>query len=167
MTTSTIRAAESGKVRLLGSFVAGTISLSLVAVPNGHVQLGSLTIDLRGLGLVGAPLAAVMALWLTPAAARTSWRGAAGIGIAMGAATAYVGVLELALLTLIASLLGLDPATGFSDDLFGSLFIAVIGLPFGTFVLPITIPCGLVWALVIRTLARVHRHEQGPAALGS
>ena len=52
-----------------------------------------------GIGIVGAPLAALLALWLTPVAARASWRMAAAIGLAMGIGAAYLGVVEVALLT--------------------------------------------------------------------
>jgi hypothetical protein len=152
------------RTRFLGACVAAGISLSLAAIPGHVVQLGSLTTDLVGLGLIGTPLAALLALWLTPVAARASWRTAAGIGVAMGVGAAYLGVLEIALLTLIASFLGLDPATGFSDDIAGSLFIAMVGLPFGTFVLPITIPCGLAWAFVIRSVAGGRGHQLGHGA---
>jgi hypothetical protein len=76
------------------------------------------------------------------------------IGIGMGVVAAYLGVVELALLTLIGSLLGLDPSTGFSSDVYGALFFAVVGLPFGTLVLPITIPCGLAWAVVVGLVIR-------------
>ena len=150
------------RTRLVGAIVAVLISLSLAAVPIRVVEVGSLTIDLGGLGLTGAPVAAVLALWLAPAAARSSWSTAAGIGVAMGVAAAYLGVLELALLSLMAALLGLNPSTGFTDDVTGSLFIAVVGFPFGTLVLPITIPCGLAWAFVMRSLAG--RRVLAPAA---
>jgi hypothetical protein len=152
------------RTRLVGAIVAVLISLSLAAMPIRVVQTGSLAIDLGGLGLTGVPVAAVLALWLAPVAARASWRMAAGIGVAIGVAAAYLGVLELALLSLMAALLGFDPSTGFSDDLTGSLFIAVVGLPFGTFVLPITIPCGLAWAFVMRSLAG--RLMPAPTAAG-
>jgi hypothetical protein len=142
------------KTRVAGAVVAAAISLSLAAVPSDLVLFdGSLTTDLVGLGILGAPLAAILALWLTPAAARASWRMAAAIGLAMGIGAAYLGVLEIALLTLIGSLLGLDPTTGFGSGVTGAMFIATVGLPYGTLVLPITIPCGLAWAFVVRSLA--------------
>jgi hypothetical protein len=146
--------------RVAGAVVAAAISLSLTAVPRE-------TIDLVGLGIVGGPLAALLAVWLTPAVAGASWRMAAAIGVAMGIGAAYLGVLELALLTLIASLLGFDPATGFGSDVTGALFIATVGLPFGTFVLPITIPCGLAWALVVRALALGGGHVRGQTVVVS
>jgi hypothetical protein len=70
-------------------------------------------------------------------------------------------------MSLIAALVGADPSTGFSDDVTGSLFIAVVGLPFGTLVLPITIPCGLAWVFVIRFLAGGRVRERGGMAVGS
>ena len=165
MTSTTIRVTPSDRTRsrvgprtrLLGALVAAGISLSLVVLPSD--LLGSVVTDVGGLGLVGAPLAALLGFWLTPAAGRASWRMAAGIGVAMGVAAAYLGVLEIALLSLIAPMLGFDSSTGFSDDFTGSLFIATVGLPFGTLVLPITIPCGLAWAFVMRSLAMRGAHE--------
>ena len=82
--------------RLLGALVAAGISLSLAVIPSKQVELASLSIDLVGMGLLGAPLAAALAMWLTPAAAAGSWRLAGGIGIALGFAAAYLGVVELA-----------------------------------------------------------------------
>ena len=170
MTSTTIRVTPSDRMRsrvrprtrLLGALVAAGISLSLVVLPSD--LLGSVVTDIGGLGLVGAPLAALLAFRLTPATRRASWRKAAGIGVAMGVAAAYLGVLEIALLSLIAPLLGFESSTGFSDDFTGSLFIATVGLPFGTLVLPITIPCGLAWAFVMRSLAMHGRHERGHRA---
>jgi len=173
MTMSTIRAAPTDRgrstaatrTRLLGAAVAAAISLSLAVLPSD--LLGSVVSDIGGLGLVGAPLAALLGFWLTPVAGQASWRMAAGIGVAMGVAAAYLGVLEIALLSLVAPILGFDSATGFSDDFTGSLFIATVGLPFGTLVLPITIPCGLAWAFVMRTLAMRGRQERGKRAAAS
>jgi hypothetical protein len=152
--TTTIRGGDQGSVRIVGAVVAAGISLFVGAVP-GDLVLGSLTIDLRGLGLAGAPLAAALGLSLAPAVAGGSWRMALGVGIEMGAAAAYLGVVELGLIAVIAALLGFDPSTGFSNDVSGALFIAVVGLPFGTLVLPITIPCGVAWALVVRSVAAI------------
>ena len=170
MTSTTIRVTPSDRAssrvgprtRLLGALVAAGISLSLVVLPSD--LLGSVVTDIGGLGLIGAPLAALLGFWLTPAAGRASWRMATGIGVAMGVAAAYLGVLEIALLSLIAPMLGFESSTGFSHDFTGSLFIATIGLPFGTLVLPITIPCGLAWAFVMRSLAMRGRHERGHRA---
>lgn len=170
MTSTTIRVTPSHRTRsrvglrtrLLGALVAAGISLSLAVLPSD--LLGPVVSDIGGLGLIGAPLAALLALWLAPAAARTSWRTSAGIGVAMGVAAAYLGVLEIALLSLIAPMLGFDSSTGFGDDFTGSLFIATVGLPFGTLVLPITIPCGLVWAFVMRSLTMLGAHERGDRA---
>src|SRR6476659_7280185 len=126
--------------RMEPRMITSTISLSLLVLPSD----AALTFDVNsigGLGLIGAPLAALLGFVLTPNLVRSSWRKAAGLGIAMGVGAAYLGVLELALLSLIASLVGFDASSGLGDDVPLALFIAVIGLPFGTFVLPITIPC--------------------------
>jgi hypothetical protein len=153
MTASTLRFERSvSRTRCVGAVAAAAISLSLAVVPIDRVQLGPLTINLVGLGLFGAPLVAVLALWLTPVVTSSSWRRAAWIGVAMGVGVAYFGVLEVALLSLVAALLGIDAATGFGDDIAGSLFVAFFGLPFGTLVLPITIPFGLAWAVVMRSI---------------
>jgi hypothetical protein len=165
MTSTTIRATPSDRTRsrvgprtrLLGALVAAGISLSLVVLPSD--LLGPIVTDVGGLGLVGAPLAALLGFWLTPATRRASWRMAAGIGVAMGVAAAYLGVLEIALLSLVAPMVGFESSTGFSDDFTGSLFIATVGLPFGTLVLPVTVPCGLAWAFAMRSLPMRGTHE--------
>jgi len=92
MTSNTIRVTPSGRTRspvgvrtrLLGALVAAGISLSLAVLPSD--LLGSVVTDIGGLGLIGAPLAALLGFGLTPAAGRASWRTAAGIGVAMGVA---------------------------------------------------------------------------------
>jgi hypothetical protein len=161
-TTTTIRASSSHdarsrvplKGRAFGAIVASTVSLALATVPTDLVWPASLMTELDGLGLAGAPVAFVLGWLLTPTLARASSAGAAGIGVAVGFAAAYLGVLELALATLVAALLGVDPASGFSDEITASLFIATVGLPYGTLVLPVTIPCGLLWALITYPIVR-------------
>ena len=142
------------RARVSGALLAGGACLLLAAAPIDRISLGSMTLDPRGLGLAGAPVSALLAFWLAPPVVGASWRGGAGIGAALGVGAAYLGVLEIALATIVAALLGLDPTTGFSDDVTGSLFIAIIGLPYGTFLLPITVPCGLAWAFVVRAAFR-------------
>jgi hypothetical protein len=168
-TTTTIRASSSHdarghfplKGRTFGAVVAAAVSLALATVPTDLVWPGSLLTELDGLGLAGAPVAFLLGWLLTPSLARASNLGAAGVGVAVGVAAAYLGVLELALVSLVTVLLGFDPSTGIGDDVTASLFIAIVGLPYGTLVLPITIPCGLLWALItypfVRRLALPNR----------
>lgn len=140
-------------VRFAGTLLAVSVSLATVLIPR-TVSSGSIVLNFGELGLFGAPVAASLGWWLTASVVKGSWRHAAGIGLGMGIAAAYLGVLATAYVALVGALLGVEMSTGFSNNIEGSLFIAMIGLPFGTLALPVTIPCGLVWAGLVRGLLR-------------
>jgi hypothetical protein len=159
-------ARSSTDLRFAGMLVAIGVCFGTVLLPVGPIKIGSLVLDIGVLAMTGTPVGAVLAWWLTPWVARRSWRDAALGGALVGLAAAFLGVLDLAYLTLIAALAGSDPATGFGNDAFGALFIAVYGFGFGVVALPVTVPCGIVWALIARGLLSRVRGDDGPSPFG-
>lgn len=149
-------------VRFVGMLVAIGVSFATVFIPIGVNDTGFRFLDVTGLGLVGAPVAALLAWWLTATVVAGSWRHAIGIGLAMGFAAAYLGVLEVAYL----GLLGVLAESGRGS--LGMLIVATFGLPYGTLVLPLTIPCGLASAVLVRGLLRRadRAMDIGPSQLG-
>ena len=141
-------------IRFAGMLIAVAVSFGIVLLPLDRLAPNSFLSELGALGLLGAPLAGLLGWWFTKTVVEGSWRNALGFGALMGALAAYLGVLEFAYIALISALGGLNPVTGFGDDLTGVLFFATYGLPYGTLVLPVTIPCGLVWAVIVRGILR-------------
>jgi hypothetical protein len=86
----------------------------------------------------------------------------------MGALAAPLGVLAIAYLSLIGALAGLESVGGALSDPSDALLIAFVGLPFSAFVLPVTLPAGLVWGIAVRAgLGRtVRRRPTEPSSLG-
>jgi hypothetical protein len=150
----------AGMVIAVSVSFAATIPLRLLSTDTS--LLGA------GLGVLGGPVAGLLGWWLTPIVVRGSWRYAAVFGTIVGLAAAYLGVLEVAYLGLLDGLAGGDPSTGFRDDALGVLFIAIVGPPYGTLVLPVTVPCGVVWALLVRgAIARLpEAGSVGPSSVG-
>jgi hypothetical protein len=137
-------------VRLVGAILGATISLSTALLPGSDVPWLGPTFQLEGIGMYGAPVAAPLGWWLGPHAVRASWPRAIGIGLGMGLAAAPLGAWLFAYLGLIGSLVGADGGSG----LMISLFVATIGPFYAIAVLPITIPAGLIWAIVMGAVVR-------------
>ena len=140
-------------VRVAGMAIAIGVSLATL-LPILPINPVSPSLDLGQVGLFGAPVAPLVGWWLTPTVVKGSWRHAAGVGLGVGVLAAYLGVLMTAYIVLVGALLGIEESTGFANDVEGSLFIAMVGLPYGTLALPITIPCGIAWAVLVRGLLR-------------
>jgi hypothetical protein len=69
----------------------------------------------------------------------------------MGIAAAVLGVLEIAYVQMLQALAYEPDLQGSSVK--GALVIALIGLPYAIVAVPVTIPCGLAWAITVRSLA--------------
>ena len=148
--------------RFTGMVIAVAIAYATVALPPGSDALGPVS-GLRGLGLVGAPVAALLGWWLTRWVAGAAWRIVLGIGVGMGVLAAVLGVLELAYLQLLNVLITEPDPDGSSVTV--AIFIAFYGLPYAALALPITIPCGVLWAVVVRALfARRFEEPAVPSA---
>ena len=151
--------------RFIGVLIAVAIAYATVLIPKDAAGSGPIS-ALRGLGLVGAPVVALLAWWLTRWVAGATWRVAVGIGIGMGVLAALLGVLEIAYVQLLLALAAEPDADGTSVT--GALVIALIGLPYATLALPITVPCGVLWAVIVRTVFPVKAEEQpgAPSSVG-
>ncbi len=149
--------------RFMGMLVAVAISFATVLVPLEEMGLSSIS-GLQGIGLIGAPVAALLGWWLTPSVAGAPWRVALGIGVGMGVLAAVLGVLEIAYVQLLQALAYEPDLQG--SCVGGSVVIALIGLPYAMLALPVTIPCGLAWAITMRAILP-ERFETGSAAKGS
>lgn len=137
-------------VRFVGMLIAVAIAFGIAFLP----------LDLGEIGLVGAPLVGLLGWWLAPEAAAGSWRSAAARGLAMGTLAAPLGAVAIAYLSLIIALAGGDSVGGTRSDATYALLIAVIGLPYSALVLPITLPAGLLWGIVVRaSLGRIVRER--------
>lgn len=137
--------------RFIGMVAAVAVAYTTVVVSAGgdaHEPL----VGLRGLGLLGAPVAGLLAWWLTRWVAGAAWRRVVAIGAGMGALAAVLGVLEIAYLLLLQALASEPDPEGSSAMM--AIFIALYGLPYAVLALPITIPCGVLWAVAIRALFR-------------
>jgi hypothetical protein len=149
--------------RFMGMLVAVAISFATVLVPLDEMGLSSIS-GLQGIGLIGAPVAALLGWWLTPSVAGAAWRVALGIGVRMGVLAAVLGVLEIAYVQLLQAL-------AYEPDLQGSsvtaaALLALIGLPYAILAVPVTIPCGLAWAITMRAILP-ERIRTAPDARGS
>jgi hypothetical protein len=149
--------------RFMGMLVAVAVSFATVLVPLEDLGLSSIS-GLRGIGLIGAPVAALLGWWLTPSVAGAAWRVVLGIGVGMGVLAAVLGVFEIAYVQLLQAL-------AYEPDLQGSsvtaaAFLALIGLPYAMLALPVTIPCGLAWAITMRAILP-ERFAMAPDPRGS
>lgn len=134
-------------IRFGGMVVGVLVSYASVLLPAEAIGVPPM-FDLSGIGLVGAPIAGLLGWWMTPSVARAHWRWAAVAGLGVGVLAAVLGVWELSYLKALEAL-----ALGMRDGGSGlgiALFVGVIGLPFSVVAMPITIACGLAWALIVR-----------------
>jgi hypothetical protein len=137
--------------RVVGAAVGVVISLLVTRLPR---ELGVWTYGVGAtLGLMGAPAAGLLG-WLT---APSVWSGGpmrlVRRGLAVGLAVVPLGVLTI-LATALADHLGRGTSSAVELFLIIPLF-TFYGLVFGLVVLPITLPCGVGWAIAVRTIAAV------------
>ena len=118
-----------------------------------------------GIGLAGAPVAAVLGWWLSPSIAAASWRSAIAIGFGAGLLAPVLGLFEL---LYVAALGGLAerPGRG-AETIAGFVVIGMSGLGYCWVVLPITLPSGVVAAVIVRGLfPRYDWSAQHSASIG-
>lgn len=123
-------------VRFAGMLIAVAVAYAIALLP----------LDLGQLGLLGAPVVGLLAWWLTPTTAGGSWRWAMASGLGMGALAAPLGAVAIAYLGLLGALSGVSEGSEASD----AILVVIFGLPFSAFVLPITLPAGLIWSFAVR-----------------
>jgi hypothetical protein len=129
-------------VGILVSFASAFVSFEALGLPGLFGPLG--------VGIAGAPVAALLGWCLSPHIVSGSWRRAGAIGIGAGLLAAPLGLLEL---LYIAGLSGL--ASGpeqISETVAGLVMVGIFGLGYCWVVLPITIPSGFAAALAVRAV---------------
>lgn len=135
------------ELRFAGMVIGVLVSFASAWVPFDAVGLSGLFGPL-GIGLAGAPVAAVLGWWLSPHIASSSWWRAIGIGVGAGLLAPVLGLLELLYLAAVGSL---AEGPGRAAEMIGGLvFIGMYGLVYCFVVLPITIPSGVAAALIVR-----------------
>ena len=147
-------------LRFAGMTIGVLVSFASAWVPFDAVGLSGLFGPL-GIGLAGAPVAAVLGWWLSPHIVSSSWRNAIAIGFGAGLLAPVLGLLEL---LYIAALAGLAEGPGRGvETLGGLLFVGMYGLGYCWVLLPITLPSGIAAALIVRGL--LPRASWSPAEL--
>ena len=140
-------------IRFAGMIVGVLVSFATAWVPFDVVGLSGLFGPL-GIGLAGAPVAAVLGWWLSPHIASSSWRNAIAIGFGAGLLAPLLGLLELLYVAAVAGLAE-GPIRG-AETIGGLIFIGMFGLGYCWVVLPITLPSGIVAATIVRGLLPRH-----------
>src|SRR5262245_46388540 len=144
-------------VGVLVSFASAWVPFEAVGVPG---LLGPL-----GVGLAGAPVGAILGWWLSPGIARSAWRRAIGIGIGAGLLAAPLGLLEYLYIGAVAGAAS-GPVSLFETG-GGLIFVAMLGLVYCWFVLPVTIPSGIAAAVIVRgVFSRIASDPDPPPVTG-
>lgn len=124
------------------------------AVVAGAVALVAALLGAPFLAL-GIPAATVSGWWLGPGIRPTE--GIAGAALKMATSTVILADAMLMAGWAVGSLARMDPlgGTSITNMIAGSVFLFVAGLFIvGIPMLLVTIPCGLVWAALVRRAAR-------------
>jgi hypothetical protein len=148
-------------IRLVGAALGAAISLAIELLPFSVAEATAFWLRFDGIGLYGAPIAGLLGWWLGPHVVAGSRRWGLAVGIGMGLAAAPLGALGIAYATLLLVLAGGDLGGPGAGGLAGALMVATLGLPLSLFVLPITVPAGIVWASILRAVREL-RGWQGP-----
>lgn len=148
-------------LRFAGMTIGVLVSFASAWVPFDAVGLSGLFGPL-GIGLAGAPVAAVLGWWLSPYIAAASWRNAIALGFGAGLLAPVLGLFEL---LYVAALGGLaeGPGRG-AETIAGLVVVGMFGLGYCWVVLPITLPSGIVAAMIVRGLRPRHAWSAEPSA---
>jgi ascorbate-specific PTS system EIIC-type component UlaA len=129
--------------------IAGFLLSSASADEAGHGWLVFDPESLLGVGLGGLPIAFLGGRALLPAARSGGWRTALAVGVAFGLIAPPLGAIEV----VAVGLLPFSGATsGFSDNATGFLLILPLALAYSYMVVVLTVPAGLLWALIVRAI---------------
>ena len=151
-------------LRFAGMTVGVLVSFASAWVSFDAVGLSGLFGPL-GVGLAGAPVAAVLGWWLSPHIASSSWRIAIAIGFGAGMLAPLLGLLELLYIAAVAGLAD-GPVRG-AETIGGLIFVGMFGLGYCWVVLPITLPSGIVAAVIVRgVLPRTAWNARSSASIG-
>jgi hypothetical protein len=139
---------EAMNIRFVGALAGVAIAYVIVVLPLDALDIGWLALT-DELALIGAPVAAILGWWLTPTAVAGSLRWTLGVGLGVGGLAAPMGALAIAYLAAIQALAGVD---GDVASVPAALFIATYGLGFSVIALPVTLPAGVAWSVVVRAV---------------
>ena len=131
------------------TLVAGVVAKATIgddtAGSNGFLGQGNLVWITMG----GLPIAFLGGRALLPAARSGGWLTALAVGLVFGLIAPPLGAVEV----VLAAMLPFSGATsGFGDKLTGLLFILPIALVYSYIVVVLTVPAGLLWALIVRAI---------------
>lgn len=146
--------------RWLGGFVgiaacvATAIAAGAVAtLTNGDDSAGSsgfLSSDsLAFVWAGGLPIAFLGGRALLPAARSGGWLSALAVGFGFGLIAPPLGAIEV---ILVAMLPFSNSTSGFGDNLAGFLFLLPIAMVYSYVAVVITVPAGLLWAVMVRAI---------------
>lgn len=134
--------------RFVGMIVAVLVSYTSALVPFDAIGLSGFAP--LALGMVGAPVAALLGWWLTPHVLARTWAHALVMGLGTGALAAVLGVLEVVYVGAVARLATeSEPLTGLLGWV---LVVGTLGLAYSVLAMPITIPSALAWVVLVRVL---------------
>jgi len=112
---------------------------------NGFLSSESVVVFTLG----GLPIAFLGGRALLPAARSGGWGTALAVGVLFGLIAPPIGAVEL----ILVALLPFTGATsGFDDNVTGFLFLLPIALVYSYVVAVLTVPAGLLWALIVRAI---------------
>ena len=104
---------------------------------------------LAWIAIGGLPIAFIGGQALLPAARSGGWLAALAVGFVFGLVAPPLGAIEV----VFASMLPFSGSTsGFGDNVGGLLFVLPIAVVYSYVVVVLTVPAGLLWALVVRAI---------------
>jgi hypothetical protein len=105
---------------------------------------------LATLGLLGAPVGFALGRQAFPEARSGGWGHALGIGALVGVAAPPLGLMMIALVGIFLPESGTAPHPLSSSG----LLILMLGIPACFVALPVTLPVGLLWGVLVRLVPR-------------
>ena len=106
---------------------------------------------LKGIALGGLPIAFLGGRGLLPAAKSGGWPTALAVGIGFGMIAPPLGAIEV---VLVGMLPFSNATSGFDDNVTGFLILLPIALVYSYIVAVLTVPAGILWAVLVRALPR-------------
>jgi hypothetical protein len=131
------------------TLVAGVVAKATIgddsAGSNGFLGQGNLV----WIALGGLPIAFLGGRLLLPAARSGGWLTALGIGFLFGLIAPPLGAVEVFLVALLPFH---DSTSGFDDAILSLMVFLPIALVYSYVVVVLTVPAGLLWALMVRAI---------------
>jgi hypothetical protein len=106
---------------------------------------------LKGIALGGLPIAFLGGRALLPAARSGGWLTALAVGFGFGMIAPPLGAIEL---VLVGMLPFSNATSGFDDNVTGFLILLPIALVYSYIVAVLTVPAGILWAVLVRAIPR-------------